>query len=282
MTAGLQYLRARYHPLHHVRSVTVLRRALAVVDVPCWISLPMIPWKLRVRAVRHASYVVLRGSPEPGLTAFLRASIDLFEPASFWDIGANFGYYGFLAKSIRPELSVTFCEPDSGNASLVRATIDRSARLGFTLCELAVSDARGSAMFSTDSVTGATGTLESGESSFAHRHWQGGPSIRVPTSTVDALAQSDDVSIVKIDVEGHEEQVIAGALGTIAHCKPIIFFECFHGATEIARALDPLDYLLLDVESGAAPTPTTDNYVALPATAQAQLPALMRRWRALR
>ncbi len=48
--------------------------------------------------------------------------------------------------------------------------------------------------------------------------------ISVETRTLDACAFSN-VGFIKIDVEGYESQVLAGARGTIAHFKPVMLIE---------------------------------------------------------
>ena len=44
------------------------------------------------------------------------------------------------------------------------------------------------------------------------------------TMTLDSF-QFDDVSLIKIDVEGHELEVLEGARDTIKRCKPVLYVE---------------------------------------------------------
>ena len=46
----------------------------------------------------------------------------------------------------------------------------------------------------------------------------------VDAKTIDSY-QFNDIDLIKIDVEGHEESVLVGALKTINKCKPIIIVE---------------------------------------------------------
>jgi len=48
--------------------------------------------------------------------------------------------------------------------------------------------------------------------------------VEVPTITVDSL-DLDRLDLLKIDVEGHEPQVIAGAKATIVRCRPVLIVE---------------------------------------------------------
>ena len=53
---------------------------------------------------------------------------------------------------------------------------------------------------------------------------------RVPTQTVDALVAGqglERVDLIKIDVEGHEFQVLTGAVETITRFRPQILIEVF-------------------------------------------------------
>jgi hypothetical protein len=51
--------------------------------------------------------------------------------------------------------------------------------------------------------------------------------------------------MIKIDVEGHEENVIRGGEETINEDQPIVIFECFHSGTEIIPKLRSMGYIIL-------------------------------------
>jgi FkbM family methyltransferase len=66
------------------------------------------------------------------------------------------------------------------------------------------------------------------------------------------------IDLLKIDVEGHEPNVLTGAIELLRHSKPDIFFECLsdEAGLEIESLLEPLGYkfwLVDDLEGGLAP-----------------------------
>lgn len=65
----------------------------------------------------------------------------------------------------------------------------------------------------------------------------------VPTLRLDELAL-EDVRAIKIDTEGHEQQVIEGAAATIARCRPLLITEALSPAARAAqqRLLEPMGY----------------------------------------
>lgn len=60
-----------------------------------------------------------------------------------------------------------------------------------------------------------------------------------PVYTVDGLVDGGDVVLLKVDVEGAEPAVFAGAAETLERCRPLVYAEA---ATELER--DTLDELL--------------------------------------
>ena len=53
----------------------------------------------------------------------------------------------------------------------------------------------------------------------------------------DVIPESALITLIKIDVEGAEVRTIAGALGTIDRCKPIVLFEAGYYTEDRAREL---------------------------------------------
>lgn len=67
----------------------------------------------------------------------------LLAPRSYWCVGANIGYYGWLLKSSDPGLRVVMFEPDPANVHLIRATLRRSRLSDIVAQPSAVSDTVG-------------------------------------------------------------------------------------------------------------------------------------------
>jgi FkbM family methyltransferase len=65
------------------------------------------------------------------------------------------------------------------------------------------------------------------------------PNISLPLITLDSL-KLKTCSLIKIDVEGMEEEVIVGALGLINSCRPIVYFEHANDRTEVLVRLHKL------------------------------------------
>jgi FkbM family methyltransferase len=65
------------------------------------------------------------------------------------------------------------------------------------------------------------------------------PEGDVMVCSIDELICRDDVSLVKVDVEGYESEVLAGMVEHLARCRPSIYAEC-HSRTAWARIADVL------------------------------------------
>jgi FkbM family methyltransferase len=278
-----QVVRERAHPLYHARRLPPVRALLDRIDVPVWMRLRGIPWPVRARLVSHLGYWMLPLGLEPSVAGLLVAAGALFTPRSFWDVGANFGYYTWLLKACRPELQALMVEPDPANQRLITATLARTPLTGVVLCRYAASDAAGTAPFARDPVSGATGTLERPAlaGTFARRHWRARDTfIEVPTRPLDDERSAlGPVGLLKIDVEGHEERVLHGARQIIAHDRPVIVVECFHTGLPAARMLGQHRYVVLDAERLTTPGDRTVHVLALPAEHARLLPELRRRCR---
>lgn len=109
---------------------------------------------------------------------------------------------------------------------------------------VALSDAAGEATLSVPMVDGR---LETGLSTLADPVSLKGVEQRTLAVQVRLLDEVYDGSagLIKIDVEGHEEAVLAGGLGTIARCRPnlLIEIEERHTPGAIGRIRDLLDSL---------------------------------------
>ena len=64
---------------------------------------------------------------------------------------------------------------------------------------------------------------------------------------LDKMIIKHKIDFIKIDVEGHEIEVLEGAIDTISKNKPTIAIESFHNKNKVDSILLPLGYKLIEV-----------------------------------
>ena len=193
-----------------------------------WAVLPA-RWTLRYRLWKERR----RGEGELSLLPFLcpRGRTAL-------DIGANVGVWTEAMR--RCGAHVHAFEPNPKLFAMLRAG---AASRGVTLHDVALSDRTGDAVLMVPrsrrgySNQGATlSARKIGDREFG--------AVTVATGRLDDL-DLHDVGFVKIDVEGHEREVIAGAQETIDRCRPtmIVEIEERHTGRPIAEDLTAIGAL---------------------------------------
>ncbi len=164
------------------------------------------------------------GSFEPNEFAFLDR---VLKPGMvFVDVGANDGYYTlFAARRVGPGGRVVAVEPSSRE----RAHLERNlARNGIGNVEV-VPAALGAAAGHADlHLAHGAHTGHNTLGSFAHDDVVPARIERVSLETLDAVVARlalPHVDVVKIDVEGGEANVIAGARTVLSSMRPLIMME---------------------------------------------------------
>jgi FkbM family methyltransferase len=174
-----------------------------------------------VHRLRIARYVLARqGERELGIIG------TLVEPGTTCvDVGAHVGYYAeVLSRRAGTVLAV------EANPELVRY-LRRVCRPNVEVIAAALSDrAGGRALLRIPST--ADGREDTGlatiaaDNTFAGSPVAGWREVAVATETVDTLcAGRGRVSVIKIDVEGHEDAVVRGAAATIENWRPSFMIE---------------------------------------------------------
>jgi len=147
------------------------------------------------------------------------------EHMSILDIGANIGNHSVYFANFLKYASIMCFEPETLNYDVLTNNMSGYSNIG--LAKFAVSDKTGTAAF-----------IRNGDNFGAHRINDQGDEI-VKTISIDKIALGH-VTLMKIDVEGHEPAVLDGATDTIIRCKPLILIEDWD--LEYHRILSPLGY----------------------------------------
>lgn len=133
------------------------------------------------------------------------------------DVGANLGYYSLLAaKLVGPTGRVLALEPNSENCRLLLSSLRLHDISNVEVLPVAADTARGWAYYSTH--VGSNGGLIDDGDLLSH------PGTVVPTFPLDDLV-AGPVGFLKMDVEGAEGRVVAGAAALIARDRPIVTTE---------------------------------------------------------
>ncbi|PSK97290.1 FkbM family methyltransferase [Murinocardiopsis flavida] len=175
---------------------------------------------------------------EPETLACFLAALDTARPGAVLDVGANVGVYSLLAAS-RSRRSVHAFEPTPDVAAAARA-IAAANRLDIRVTELALSNHTGTASLRLSATTDASNSLAAGFRRELGR-------LPVPVDTLAHWQEHAKVapSVVKIDTETTEPDVIAGGLEVLRRYRPWVFCEVLPhrgGGERLMALLEPLDY----------------------------------------
>lgn len=163
------------------------------------------------------SYVL--GTTEPLLQRFL--SDHLTPGATMYDLGANVGFFTLIgAALVGPTGRVVAVEPSPANVAALERNVALNGLRHVIVREAAVSDETGRAFFDPSDNDQSGRLADTGEP--------------VLTTTVDDLVRGDGYvpDLIKIDVEGAEDRVIAGMASTLTH-HPVIVCEMHTGRTSL-------------------------------------------------
>jgi FkbM family methyltransferase len=114
-------------------------------------------------------------------------------------------------------------EPNRTSYRCARITAELNGLENVTLTHAALSDAPGQASLATSDRHGVS---YGGGSRLFSGSADGRLHETVPLLTVDEAVPADrHIGVLELDVEGHEQQALAGALRTIERCSPLLILE---------------------------------------------------------
>ena len=197
-------------------------------------------------------------------------------PGDVIDIGANIGIVSVLLASEFPKRVVHAIEPAPTTIVALEKNVALNALTNVRIHQLAVADQPGSLAFNANPVERATARIATEQDTHVQI---------VEATTLDLFVQREaitEVALLKIDVEGFESVVFAGARDVLAKRLPrVIFMEVCPPLTlsagfdpaEPARIVQRAGYAWFRLEDSGALVPvepdqtagvTLENWVALP------------------
>ncbi len=200
-------------------------------------------------------------------------------PGLVVDVGANTGFYALLAACASPEARVLAFEPYRPVFEvLVRNLAANACGRRIEAVPLALSRREGVAtLYVPTQEHGLMETSSSLEAGFKAVHSE---AQAIRTATLDAFLaghprEGDHVTLIKVDVEGHDAAVLEGARRTIARSRPLLFIEVLPRADTVAltRFLDEEGYVDVPIRSDAPLRQETQVQVHAEAWNHALLPS---------
>lgn len=140
------------------------------------------------------------------------------------DIGANIGYYALMElKLIGKGGTLMAVEPSPSNVALLKRNLELNGYQGIEVRNAAVSDTPGTRTFFLSEMSNLNTFHDNGTGSL---HLSG-KTVDVETVTVPQVAAGRKLDLIRMDVEGHEVEVINGLLPAIeaGEQAPMIIFE---------------------------------------------------------
>lgn len=199
--------------------------------------------------IQHGVGQGLRFDAAGGFPGYLFGTTDLPEQRAlqrhlrpggvFYDVGANIGFYACIgARLAGPGGRVVAFEPFAESLDKLRANLGRNGVADrVTIVEAAAGAVAGRQRMMVDDKA-VMNKLESAASGWASRE---GPTVDVVT--IDARRAAGDLpppTVVMIDVEGAEVDVMRGMADTVAQARPAVLVEVHYIPAEVMAAFDEL------------------------------------------
>jgi FkbM family methyltransferase len=196
-----------------------------------------------------------RGTYEPELFQRLPSLIGIGDVV--YDVGAHAGYFTLAAARLVGEAgSVVAFEPDSRNRSALEAHVNRNQLENVRVIPKAVWSASGSVGFAQDDT----------HYDRSYGHVEVLAETRVEAVALDDLHDERAPDLIKVDVEGGEADVLAGAVRTLSRARPIVILEAHsaEGSEGVRRLLVGAGYDVEDLAPGRWPA----HLLAMPSVAR--------------
>jgi FkbM family methyltransferase len=251
---AVQVRRALNKPHYLFRPSQLLRRVRGLVGRPSPAStIVELPWGLPIRIRPRdmiGSSIVRTGVYDLTVSEVILRLLDPGEHAV--DVGANIGYMTNLcAARVGPKGQVIAVEPHPEIARELRGNIElisADPTVGpVAVEEVALSDVPGRGTLATGPefrTNRGTAKLTDADSAPGD---EASSSHIINITTLDALVRGQPVSVLKVDVEGHELQVLRGAdvLLSSGNVRDVLFEDHGTPPTPVTEFLSSLGYTIM-------------------------------------
>ena len=272
----LRLIRDRFHPLAWMRQSPYLHRVLSSLDFPVTFLDAETGFRIAVYWYRDLPYLL---DPSIREEEVKQAFLDLFEAISiktFWDIGANIGYYTWWVNSLHKNLHSLIVEPLPDNIELLKSTVRRNNLKNTKILPLAISNTCGSAPFMVDSFSGEASQFKSiylDNEDFCIANIYGlKQEILVTTKTLDSVIEDGEEipDLVKVDIEGAEPKLYQGASQVIQAKKTIFIMEVLYNNTEVLQWFIRDGYDVFGIDD--------TNYLIVPCSQRIRMESVYRKY----
>ena len=256
-------------PLHSLRKTRFFRWLLgSKLNRPQMCNLGF-NHEVALRPFTHASIRWGRKRREPNIRKIMQSICRLLDERRdrgfFFDVGANVGLYSWEMRQICPNRKIIAFEPDPKNLEFLQLNVQTNCLAKIEIISSGLSNVSEQASFFQDELTSATGTLDKENKPWVERYLNGSAKeILVKTTTMDEIVkQGKQPSLVKIDVEGHEIEVLEGSNETLAQAKPLLIIESFPPKqNRVIKILQSKGYEFIDADHSSHVNKNTHNLFA--------------------
>jgi FkbM family methyltransferase len=161
------------------------------------------------------------------------------------------GHIGYLtlhcARLVGEGGAVHVFEPGPNNLPYLHSNVDTVDNV--VIVEEALGNTPGIAQLFVEDLTGQNNTMLAAAGEYRRNSRSAGVdartySIGVPVTTLDAYCAANEITptLLKIDVESFELEVLEGAKATLADCRPIVLVEIARREDEVLALMSSLGY----------------------------------------
>lgn len=248
--AGLRTAATAHLGTDRISSTLQLRQLLASLDVQAYPTPVTVRWRpgdarlLELDGVKLwvdpsdlavSTHLINHGTYEAHVVAAMRTLVSPGMHVA--DVGANVGYHSILlSRLVGSQGQVTAVEANSENLRMIIASLAANGIDNVKLVPLAFDEQWGWSFFTAHVGTNG-GMIREEAVNFVE-----GAGWIVPTAPLDDVL-TRPVHFIKIDVEGAEGRVLAGASDTLRLDRPVVITEFSVDMLQRVSGMQPLDYL---------------------------------------